>query len=120
MDPDVNGNLGSHPGAIEWRIPRSNEMIGIDRADELGCLCVPFCNSVCVAAIRRGKSRVATSVIGQFPGNDARLIGVSRNYKPYVFIEFLSDLLIGVKFVMCLLYTKLLNIGIHTAYAISS
>ncbi len=76
------GNLGSHPEATEWRIPRSNEMIGIDRADELGCLCVPSCNGVCVAAIRRGKSRIATSVIGQFPGNDARLIGVARNYKP--------------------------------------
>jgi hypothetical protein len=43
MDPDVdvNVNLESHPRAKDKKVPRSDEVIGVDRADELGCLCVP-------------------------------------------------------------------------------
>lgn len=82
MGPDVNGNSGSHLGATEWRVPRSNEVIGIDRADELGCLRVPSGDGVCVAVIRRGKSRATASVIGQLPSNDTWLIGVARNHEP--------------------------------------
>jgi len=61
---DENGNSGSHPEATEYRVPRSNEVIGIDGADEFGCLCVPSGDGVCVAVTRRGKSRAAASVIG--------------------------------------------------------
>jgi hypothetical protein len=95
-------------------------MITIDRADELGCLCVPPGDSVCVALIRSGKGRSAAGVIGQFPSNDAWLIDVARNYKPYILVKCFPDLLIRVKFVMRLPYTKLLNIDIHTTYIVSN
>ena len=94
-------------------------MIAIDRADELGCLCVPPGDGVCVAVFRRGKGRGAAGVISQFPANDAWFVGVARNYKLDILVECLPDLLIGVEFIMGLLYTKLLNISIHTAYVVS-
>ena len=100
--------------------PRCNEVIGVDRADEFGCVCVPQGDGVCVAKIGRGQGRVAASVIGDLPSNDARLIDVARNYKLYILVEFFSDHHIGIKFVMGLCYTKLLDIKIHTAYVISS
>ncbi len=99
-------------------VPRSDEVITIDRADELGCLGVPPGDSVCVAVFRSGKGRDAAGVIGQFPRDDAWLIGVARNYKLYILVKFLPDLLIGEEFIMGLLFTKLLNIGIHTAYIV--
>ena len=95
-------------------------MIGIDRADELGRLCVPPGDGVCVAVIRRRKVRHAAGVIGQFPSNDAWLIGVAQNYSPYILVKCFPDLLIGVKVIMRLLFTKLLNIDIHTAYVVSN
>ena len=95
-------------------------MIAIDRADELGRLCVPSGDGVRVALIRSGKGRSAAGVVGKFPSDDAWLIGVARNYKPYILVKCFPDLLIRVKFVMGLLCTKLLNIGIHTAYVVSN
>ena len=118
MDPDVNASLECHPRAKEEKVPRSNQVIAIDRANELGCLGVPPSEGVCVALIRRGKGRGTTGVVGQFPSNDAWFIGVARNYKPYILVKCFPDVLVREKFIMRLLCTKLLNIGIHTAYAV--
>src|SRR6266852_2507838 len=99
-------------------VPRSDEVITIYRADELGCLGVPPGDGVCVAVFRSGKGRDAAGVVRQFPRDDACLIGVARNYKLNILVECLPDLLIGEEFIVGLLFTKLLNIGIHTAYSI--
>ena len=120
MGPNVSGNSETNRERRNRGVPRSNEVVGVDRADELGCLCVPFGNDVRVALIRRGHGRFAASVIGQLPSNDARLIGIARNHKLYILVEFFSDLHIGVKFVMCLRYAELFNVKIHTTYEISS
>lgn len=96
-------------------------MIGIDRADELGCVGVPPGDGVCVAVLRRGKGRGAAGVIGQFPSNDAWLIAVAPDYSFYILVKLFPYLLVRVKFVMRLLFsTELLNIDIHTAYMVSS
>ena len=94
-------------------------MIGVDRADEFGCLCVPFGDGIRVALTRSGQSRVAAGVIGQLPSNDAWLIDIARNHKLYILVEFSSDSHVRVKFVMRLRYAELFDVKIHTTYEIS-
>lgn len=93
-------------------------MIAIDRADELGRLCVPPGEGVRVALIRRGNGRGTTGVIGQFPSNDAWLVGVARSYKLHILVKCFPDMLICVKFIMRPLCPKRLNIDIHTTYVV--
>ena len=95
--------------------PRSNQVIGIDGLDETGFICVPLGDSVRVAARRSGNARVATRVVGQLPGHDGRLIGVALNDKLNKLVELRPDVQINVKLVMGLIYTKLLNVKVHTA-----
>ena len=97
------------------REPRSNQVIGIDGLDETGFVCVPLGDGVRVAARRSGNARVATRVVGQLPGHDGRLIGVALNDKLNKLVELRADVQINVKLVMCLIYTKLLNVKVHTA-----
>jgi hypothetical protein len=95
-------------------IPRSDKMIGIDATNKTRCICVPLGDDVRVALPRSFNGRVAASVIGQLPGKDSGLINIARNDKLYIFEELLPDVHVGVKFVMCLLYTKFSNVSIHT------
>ena len=97
------------------REPRSNQVIGIDGLHETGFVCVPLGDGVRVAARRSANARVATRVVGQLPGHDGRLIGVARNDKLNKLVELRPDVQISVKFVMGLIYTKLLNVKVHTA-----
>lgn len=83
-------------------VPCSYEVIGIDRTDVIGCICVPLGDGIRVAEFRSAKCRVAASVIGQFPSDDGRLVGIARNNELHIVEEFLPDAHIGVKFVMCL------------------
>ncbi len=97
-------------------VPRSNQVIGIDGLDETGFICVPLGDGVRVAARRSANTRVATRVVGQLPGHDGRLIGVARDDKLNKLVELRPDVHISVKLVMRLIYTKLLNVKVHTAY----
>jgi hypothetical protein len=93
-------------------------VIGIDGLDETGLICVPLGDGVRVAARRSRNARVATRVVGQLPGHNGWLIGVARNDKLNKAVELRPDVQISVKLVMRLLYTKLLNVNVHTAVVI--
>ena len=58
-------------------IPRSDKVIGIDGTDKLSCLCVPPGDGVRVAMLRSTNGRVAAGVVGQFPGDDVRLVNIA-------------------------------------------
>ena len=89
-------------------------MIGIDGLGELGFICMPLGDGVCVAARRSANTRVATKIIGELPGHDGRLIGIAHDDKLNKHVELCPHVQISVKLVMCLFYAKLLNIKVHT------
>jgi hypothetical protein len=89
-------------------------MIGIDGLDKTEFVYVLLGDGVHVAAHQSGNAQVATRVIGQFPGHDGRLIGVVFNNKLNKLVELRTDVQINVKLVMGLIYTKLLNVKVHT------
>ena len=77
-------------------VPRSNQVIGIDRLDEPRFIYVPLRDGIRVPARRRDSARVAMRVVSQLPGHDRWLIGVARNDKLNKLVElhrmFRSDL----------------------------
>ena len=83
-------------------VPGSYKVIGVDGTDVIGRICVPLGDGIGVAEFRSRKCRVAASVIGQFPSDDGRLVGIARNNKLHIVEEFLPDVRIGEKFVVCL------------------
>jgi len=93
--------------------PRRNEVVGIDGKDELGNIGVPLGDRLRGAGRRRVKGRLAARVIGQLPGEEARVVGEARNDSLEILLEELADGLTSVELVMCLCLSELANVGIH-------